>query len=124
MLLTLRSGEREAYPSTWSLPGGHLESGKLEPEALRREPREELGIDVRGCDDEPTSRLHHTTGGPSAELHLSTWRIRTWRGQPRSVLREEHDRIAWLGPSELEGLRWAHPQHRQMLQGMLSRAPD
>jgi 8-oxo-dGTP diphosphatase len=124
VLLTLRSAERLAYPSTWALPGGHVEPGELEAETLRRELREELGIDVLGCDDEPTSRLHLTAGAPSANLHLSTWRVRTWRGQPRNLLRDEHERIAWLGADELEGLPWAHPEHRQMLQGMLSPPQD
>jgi len=77
VLLTLRSAERLAYPSTWALPGGHVEPGELEAEALRRELREELGIDVLGYDDEPTSRLHLTAGAPGADLHLSTWRVRT-----------------------------------------------
>lgn len=124
VLLTLRSAERRAYPSTWALPGGHVEPGELETEALRRELREELGIEVLGCDKEPTSRLHLTAGLPNAELHLSTWRITMWRGQPSNLLREEHDRIAWLGPDELDGLPWAHPHHRPMLQDMLSRPAD
>jgi 8-oxo-dGTP pyrophosphatase MutT (NUDIX family) len=124
VLLTLRSAERLAYPSTWALPGGHVEPGELEVEALRRELREELGIDVLGHDDVPTSRLRLTAGAPSADLHLSTWRVRTWRGQPRNLLRDEHDRIAWLGADELEGRPWAHPEHRQMLQEMLIHPQD
>ena len=90
---------------------------------MRRELREELGIDVLDCDDEPTSRLH-ITGGPGADLHLSTWRVRTWRGQPRNLLKDEHERIAWLRTDELEELPWAHPEQRQMLQDMLSRSQD
>jgi len=124
VLLTLRSAERLAYPSTWALPGGHVEPGELESQAVRRELREELGIHVLDYDDKPTSRLHLTADRPSAKLHLSTWRIRTWRGQPRNLLRDEHERIAWLGADELEGLPWAHPEHRQMLQDMLSRPQD
>ena len=124
MLLTLRSAQRRAYPSTWALPGGHVEPGELEAEALRRELREELGIDVIVYDEEPASRLHLTAGGPSAELHLSTWRIRTWTGQPSNLQKDEHDRIAWLGAGELDRLPWAHPEHREMLQDMLSRSPD
>ncbi|OFE17971.1 hypothetical protein BA895_14130 [Humibacillus sp. DSM 29435] len=124
VLLTLRSAERRAYPSTWALPGGHVESGELETEALRRELREELGIDVLACDEVPTCRLQLTAGAPSDELHLSTWRVTAWRGRPSNVLREEHDRIAWLGADELAGLPWAHPQHRQMLQNMLIHPPE
>ena len=70
------------------------------------------------------SRLHLTADEPSAQLQLSTWRIRTWRGQPRNLLKDEHAGIAWLGASELDGLPWAHPVHGQMLLDMLSRAHD
>jgi len=121
VLLTLRSGTRRAYPSTWALPGGHVESGELEAEALRRELREELGIDVLTYEDEPTSRLHLTNEGPGADLHLSTWRVGTWEGTPSNQLPDEHERIAWLDASELDGLVWAHPEHQRMLQDLLNR---
>lgn len=121
VLLTLRSAQRRAHPGTWALPGGHVEPGELEAEALRRELREELGIDVLHCDDEPTSRLHLTRGGGGAQLHLSTWRVRTWKGRPRNQLTDEHERIAWFGADELDALAWAHPEHRGMLQDVLTR---
>ncbi|WP_432487428.1 NUDIX domain-containing protein [Kineococcus sp. SYSU DK018] len=120
-LLTLRSAKRRAHPGTWALPGGHVEPGEPEVEALHRELREELGIDALDCGDEPASRLHLTDGPPSAQLHLSAWRVRTWKGQPSDRLAGEHERIAWFGAGGLDGLAWAHPEHRQVLQDMLSR---
>ncbi len=121
MLLTLRSAQRRVHPGTWALPGGHVELGELETEALYRELHEELGIDVLERDEEPIHHLHLTAGAPSEHLHLSTWRVRSWRGQPRNRLVEEHERISWFSAGELEELRWAHPEHRQVLQGVLSR---
>ncbi|WP_337062651.1 NUDIX domain-containing protein [Kineococcus sp. G2] len=122
VLLTLRSAQRRAYPGTWALPGGHVEPGELEAEALRRELREELGIDVLDCDDEPASRLHLADGPPGAQLHVSAWRVRRWKGQPSNQLADEHERIAWFRAGELGGLTWAHPEHRQVLQDALGRA--
>ncbi|MEZ0494651.1 (deoxy)nucleoside triphosphate pyrophosphohydrolase [Kineococcus sp. TBRC 1896] len=120
VLLALRSADRRAYPAMWALPGGHVEPGESEPEALRRELHEELGITVLDCEDAPTSRLHLTHDAPGTELHLSTWRVRTWSGQPRNTCPDEHDRLAWFSTDELEQLPWAHPEHQQMLSDMLS----
>jgi len=120
VLLALRSTSRRAHPATWALPGGHVEPGESEPEAVRRELHEELGIDVLDCEDEPTSRLHLTPGAPDTELHLSTWRVRTWSGQPSNTCPDEHDRLDWFSADQLGQLLWAHPEHRQMLSDVLS----
>ena len=121
VLLALRRADRRAYPATWALPGGHVEAGESEPQALRRELHEELGIDVLDSEDAPTSRLHLTHGAPGTQLHLSTWRVRTWSGRPSNQCPDEHDRIAWFRADQLDQLPWAHPEHRQMLRDVLSR---
>ncbi|WP_432534886.1 NUDIX domain-containing protein [Kineococcus arenarius] len=120
VLLALRSADRRAHPARWALPGGHVEAGESEPDALRRELHEELGIEVLDCEDEPTSRLHLVPGAPDTELYLSTWRVRSWSGQPSNVCPDEHDRLAWFSVDELDQLLWAHPEHRQMLTDLLS----
>lgn len=44
-LLLVRRGKQPAY-GMWSLPGGHLERDELLAEAVKREMREETGVEV------------------------------------------------------------------------------
>ena len=46
VLLVRRSPSARFYPDVWDLFGGHVDGGESLEEALRREAREELGIEV------------------------------------------------------------------------------
>lgn len=46
VLLAHRRPEKHAYPDLWDLPGGMIEVGESELEALARELREELGVQI------------------------------------------------------------------------------
>lgn len=52
-LATKRSKEETTFPEYWDIPGGLAETGELPREAVIRETKEEVGLDIM-----PTSVIH------------------------------------------------------------------
>ncbi len=107
VLLGLRSADRASYPGVWDVFGGHCEGSESPREALVRELREELGIELRAC--APLASfggyfLFHVTG---------------WRGEPAN-LGDEHEEIGWFARAELAGLALASPHYVEVLAPLLA----
>lgn len=77
----------------WTLPGGYVELGESAEEAVVREAREELGVDVR---IERLLGLH--SGAPSA-VAVALYEGTIVRGEPRPL--DEVDAVGFFGPDEL-----------------------
>ncbi|WP_088964327.1 NUDIX domain-containing protein [Micromonospora purpureochromogenes] len=106
VLLVHRRPTKRAYPDVWDLPGGQVEAGESELQALAREMHEELGVHIAA---ESASRLGvlHAGSGEDA-VHVGVWQIGDWVGSPTNRAPDEHDDIAWVGISELGGLPLVH----------------
>ncbi|MEU4378257.1 NUDIX domain-containing protein [Micromonospora echinofusca] len=106
VLLVHRRPTKRVYPDVWDLPGGLVEAGESELQALAREMHEELGVHIAV---ESASRLGvlHTGSGEDA-VHVGVWQIGDWVGSPTNRAPDEHDDIAWVGISELGGLPLVH----------------
>ncbi|WP_174526672.1 NUDIX domain-containing protein [Micromonospora maritima] len=106
VLLVHRSPTRRAYPDLWDLPGGHVEAGESERQALAREMFEELGVRIA---TESSSRLGDVrVGSGENAVLISVWHVGGWAGSPTNRAPDEHDDIAWVGIGELAGLRLVH----------------
>src|SRR5512140_3901211 len=69
-ILVTRRPDRAGRPGQWEFPGGKVEAGEAEPEALRRELREELG-----CEAEVGALLlRHAHRYPDLEVELAFYR--------------------------------------------------
>jgi 8-oxo-dGTP diphosphatase len=96
LLVARRAGPPE-LAGRWELPGGKVEADELDTEALVRECREELDVDV--------------TVGRRVGVDLAIrdgWTLRAYAarlrgGVPRAL---EHLEVRWVTPAELEGLDW------------------
>ncbi len=79
----------------WEFPGGKVEPGETLAQGLRREIREELGLEVGAT--APLLRLTHHY--PGKTVMLDTWRVLDWHGVPQG--------------REGQPLRWQHPEAMQ-----------
>lgn len=84
----------------WEFPGGKLEAGERPADALRRELREELGIEAQAA--YRLLRFSHVY--PDKRVELDVWRVTRYQGIPQP---HEGQRLAWARPGELS--------HRQLL---------
>ena len=112
LLLGHRHPERRWYPDCWDLVGGHVEPGESAEQAVRRECREEIDVDV--VELRP---LEVTFEDPAVEPHA--FLVTRWRGEPRNAAPDEHDAIRWFTSRELPGLRLADPSYLEWLTGLL-----
>ncbi|MFL6130051.1 MAG: (deoxy)nucleoside triphosphate pyrophosphohydrolase [Mycobacteriales bacterium] len=88
---------RRRRPPGWEFPGGKVEPGESEVDALVRECREELGVTVAVAD-----RL-----GPDAPLD-GGWTLRVWTGRVTAgePTPHEHAELRWVPYPELDSLDW------------------
>ena len=120
VLLAHRSASKHAFPGTWDLPGGVVEDGESELEALRRELDEELGVTITAGS---TSHLCRVSARPAGEpVELDAWLVAGWSGTPANRAPEEHDAIGWFGLADLPPLAHA-PVRERLLRTLQGEVP-
>lgn len=87
--------KNKARALLWEFVGGKVEKGESKENALIRECREELAIDI-AVDSMFTEVTHDY---PDINIHLTLFNSRIVGGQLTLL---EHNSMAWITPSEIE----------------------
>lgn len=99
-VLIAQRGPGRALPGCWELPGGKVEPGESDAQALARELHEELGVRVA---------VHERLGialwdGGKVPIMLLAYRCQILEGEPEA---REHQDLAWVRSAALTPRRWA-----------------
>src|ERR1700757_2928412 len=78
----------------WEFPGGKVAPGESEEQALIRELREELGVEVSVS--RHLMRLTHSYD--DRDVELSMWIVEGFSGEPQSL---DGQRLKWVQPARL-----------------------
>lgn len=95
-VLIAQRPEGKQLAGLWEFPGGKVESGETPEEALIRELKEELGIEVAEACLAPF--VFTTYAYESFHLFMPLWLCRRWSGVVKA---HEHKALAWVKPARL-----------------------
>ncbi len=85
-----------AFPLKWEFPGGKVEKGESDTDALRRELHEELAVDARQM--EFVCQYEHSyPNGPTVSLCF--YEVKAFDGEPRNLIFQQ---IVWAEVAEFD----------------------
>lgn len=87
------------FKDGWEFPGGKVEAGESREEALRREIREELEVEVNVGDLIDTIEYDY----PAFHLSMKCYACTIAGGSPHLL---EHEAARWLSADQLDSVAW------------------
>lgn len=99
-VLAAKRGRATTNAGLWEFPGGKVDDGELPADALKREIREELGIDI-DCGQRLQSVFYSY---PWINIELIPFLATIKAGEP---VAHEHEAICYMNKAELHTIQWA-----------------
>lgn len=102
-ILACRRAAGRVSAGLWEFPGGKVEHGESAGDALKREIREELGVE--GVVGDLITRDVTLVG--DVKIDLACYKMSFTTAEPSGST--DHDALRWVTPAELSTLTWAPP---------------
>ncbi|WP_145519797.1 (deoxy)nucleoside triphosphate pyrophosphohydrolase [Staphylococcus warneri] len=99
-ILCAQRSENMSLPLLWEFPGGKIEKGETEEEALIREIKEEMKCDISVKEKLTTTEHEYDFG----IVNLTTFKCHLNQQLPTLT---EHKEIKWLLINQLDSIEWA-----------------
>jgi ADP-ribose pyrophosphatase YjhB (NUDIX family) len=109
----------DPHKGRFDSPGGFLEAGEDALEGLRREIREELGIEIDVEHSDYIDATVHTYGDEDDYVLALSFAARIASGEPEPD--DDVAEIKWVGAGELDGVDWAWEHNREDTRRALQR---
>ena len=109
-LITRRSADKKRFPGKWTVPGGKLETEdyinlpkdtenywyNVLEQVLRREVKEEVGLDIKNIEYVTSLATVHGDGAPSLVISC----LAEYAGGEVELQKEEADKYKWVSAEE------------------------
>jgi len=119
-LLLLRSAKTRGDHGLWNEPGGMVEHGELIEDAIRREVREECGVEV---ELKQMLWAKDRINPDGSHWFAVAYLAHIVSGEPSNAEPEKHERIAWFPIEALPGnVSWDLQNSITAYQNMMSRS--
>ena len=106
-ILVAERPEGKVCAGLWEFPGGKIESGESQLQALKREIQEELNLVV----EQASFLFTHVNTFPDRIVDLHVWKVSAWSGDVKGMENQAYD---WLTLEQIDKIKFL-PGNRAML---------
>jgi len=115
VLIVKRPENASFLPGYFELPGGHVEFGETPEEALIREVKEEVSLDIEP--QKPYSTFSYISSNGNKHTIDIQYIVNVINDNQEPKLSEEHESFAWITKNEIDNFKFSDLMKKAVLKG-------